>query len=308
MSDATWLYLTDPLMRGAAVRRWQEMLRALEYDIGSWGVDGAFGKDIDAATRKFQTDAGLLVDGIVGPKSWEAADTMFKAGTKTRPAIDGIAPNVINGVEVWDYRDVAKPPKNFSYVRPWSQISGVMIHRTACVLGENPIRYLPVNAHIGVTLEGRIVLAHAWDKMIWHGNSPSPWSIGIEIDGNGSGKPGYWWKPGGPSHPITDEQVKASVVLLDLLLDAFAKNGQTLKYIVAHRQSSSQRECDPGFEAWNKIALPWMEKTGAIPGPREGHPPTAGLKVPVGYAGDIWGDGAQVPTPWDPRSSIPFWK
>lgn len=188
-----------------------------------------------------------------------------------------------------------------------------MLHRTACVLGETPTRYLPVNAHIGITMGGRLVLAHAWDKMIWSGHGPSPWTINIECDGNPEGKSGYWWRPGGDAHPITEAQVKAADVLLGLLLAEFKQNGQELKYIVAHRQSSSSRECDPGWLCWQKIGIPWMERTGAIPGPREGHPPTVGLVRPVGYAGDTWGGtgpagGFQIPHEWDLRSNIPFWK
>jgi hypothetical protein len=295
-------------MKGAAVRRWQELLVALGYNVGSWGIDGIFGVSVDVATKKFQADAGLDVDGVVGPDTLAAADTTFRAGTSSRPTVDAVRPTLVDGVEVWDYRDVAKPPKNYSRLRAWSEISGVMLHRTACVIGETPTRYLPVNAHAHITMGGRLVLAHAWDKMIWHGHGPSPWTIGVEIDGNPEGKPGYWWKPGGGPQDVTDAQVQAAGVLFKLFQEAFEKNGQKILYLVAHRQSSSDRECDPGWATWQKIAVPWMNQLGAIPGPREGHPPTEGLALPVGYAGDTWGSGLQVPREWDPRSAVPFWK
>ncbi|MET7473145.1 serine/threonine-protein kinase [Streptomyces sp. NPDC005648] len=50
----------------------QCMLTQRGYSVGSSGVDGQFGKDTDAAVRKFQTDKGLEVDGQVGPNTWAA--------------------------------------------------------------------------------------------------------------------------------------------------------------------------------------------------------------------------------------------
>jgi len=307
MSD-TWLFLSTPWMKGPAVRRWQEMLLQAKY-ILSDGADGTFGPETAKRTREAQAWLGVDIDGVVGGKTLQALEDKLSLDAKT---VKLIPPEltVIDGVEVWDYRGKVAHPSNTGSqgMRPWSQIEGIVLHRTACVLGENPQRYFPVNAHIGVTLGGKIILPHKWELMIWHGHSPSPWTIGIEFDGNGLGVKNYWWKPGGPVNPITDAQIKASTVLLDLLLKAFDAGGSKLKYIVAHRQSSKDRECDPGIEAWQKIALVWMEKTGAIPGPRVGHPPTDGLALPVGYAGDTWSDGAQIPHEWDQRSLITFWK
>ena len=304
----TWLFLDKPRMKGPAVRRWQEMLINAKYVLSD-GADGIFGPETDKLTREAQAWLGVTADGVVGANTLTALEDKLNTAAGT---VRIIPPEltVIDGVEVWDYRGKVAHPSNTGSqgMRPWSQIEGIVLHRTACVLGEKPERYFPVNAHIGVTLEGRIILPHEWPLMIWHGHSPSPWTIGIEFDGNPEGKPGYWWKPGGGPHSITDAQVKAASVLLGLLITAFTSNGQTIKYIVAHRQSSKDRECDPGWQCWQKIAIPWMDTTGASSGPRPGHPATAGLALPVGCAGDTWGDGFQIPTEWNPLSSIPFWR
>lgn len=51
---------------------WQTMLWANGY-LPASGIDGAFGDQTDAATRNFQRDKGLVVDGSAGQKSWTAA-------------------------------------------------------------------------------------------------------------------------------------------------------------------------------------------------------------------------------------------
>ena len=64
---------SDPtLSKGStrvAVRGLQRMLRTRGYNVGE--IDGRFGPKTDAAVRAYQSDHGLDVDGIVGPKTWD---------------------------------------------------------------------------------------------------------------------------------------------------------------------------------------------------------------------------------------------
>ncbi len=56
--------------KGQAVTEMQTMLVKLGYDLGSYGVDGDFGKATEASVKSFQSDHRLTVDGICGPATW----------------------------------------------------------------------------------------------------------------------------------------------------------------------------------------------------------------------------------------------
>jgi peptidoglycan hydrolase-like protein with peptidoglycan-binding domain len=68
----TWARLDPPTVKngssGEAVKLAQQLLTDYGYDPGS--VDSAFGPKTEKAVKQFQTDFGLTVDGIVGPKTW----------------------------------------------------------------------------------------------------------------------------------------------------------------------------------------------------------------------------------------------
>lgn len=71
----TWFRLDPPTVRrgssGDAVRLLQAILTWFGYD--PQGIDGIFGAHTEEAVRRYQHDnPGLVVDGIVGPKTWRS--------------------------------------------------------------------------------------------------------------------------------------------------------------------------------------------------------------------------------------------
>jgi peptidoglycan hydrolase-like protein with peptidoglycan-binding domain len=50
------------------------MLYNLGYSLGSYGIDGDYGRATEAAVKEFQRDQGLTVDGICGPMTWDALE------------------------------------------------------------------------------------------------------------------------------------------------------------------------------------------------------------------------------------------
>lgn len=58
--------------RGEAVSRLQRKLSQHGYTIV---IDGYFGPGTDQIVRQFQADRGLMVDGVVGPATWESLDS-----------------------------------------------------------------------------------------------------------------------------------------------------------------------------------------------------------------------------------------
>lgn len=65
-------------MEGNDVQELQEALIRLGYDLGSHGSDGDFGAITEREVKKFQTKAGIKVDGIFGKGSYEALMAMIQ--------------------------------------------------------------------------------------------------------------------------------------------------------------------------------------------------------------------------------------
>lgn len=69
-----------PVLRFGAkssyVKTLQDKLVSLGYDLPKYGADGKFGRETLEAVIKFQGDNSLVRDGIVGPKTWAAIDSV----------------------------------------------------------------------------------------------------------------------------------------------------------------------------------------------------------------------------------------
>jgi hypothetical protein len=75
---------------GDDVTELQKALKGFGYDLGTYGagkdgIDGDYGAKTVAAVKAFQTQYGLEVDGIFGPKSYKALVAAIEAGTPEQP-------------------------------------------------------------------------------------------------------------------------------------------------------------------------------------------------------------------------------
>ena len=62
--------------RGEAVKTWQLFLHIHGYNCGD--ADGIFGSKTDKAVREWQRDHNLVADGIIGPNTWAAMESILK--------------------------------------------------------------------------------------------------------------------------------------------------------------------------------------------------------------------------------------
>ena len=84
-------------MKGPEVGECQTMLVKLGYDIGPCGIDGDFGRATEKAVREFQGDHQLVVDGVVGPMTWDALD---KAVAQLDPSVPVTYSVIIHGLDL----------------------------------------------------------------------------------------------------------------------------------------------------------------------------------------------------------------
>ncbi len=226
----------------------------------------------------------------VGPVA--QPDPLLPAPTPPPPAAAPVA-DKLDGFRsrIVDRRKVANQ-KHVYGKRDWSKVTGICLHQTACVLGENPPRWDTVGCHVGVTRSGKVIWLHDFNKLVVHGNQWNSQTVGIEIDGMYEGVEGdikTFWRPKEqpnlqPQRP-TEEAMAAVRDLIRFICQEVEKNGGHVRALVAHRQASENRRNDPGSAIWKRVALPMSEELNL----NDGGP---GFKLSTGYP---------IPELWDPK-------
>lgn len=104
--------------KGIEVRKMQEFLQQLGYDLGRYGADGDFGRDTRNAVKKFQQDYNVQpVDGEVGPITWAAIMAAIAPTTKEEGTMTDIDAINASGVSIGYGENVpvtvSKPKMNY---------------------------------------------------------------------------------------------------------------------------------------------------------------------------------------------------
>jgi N-acetyl-anhydromuramyl-L-alanine amidase AmpD len=273
--------------KGAEVRKLQQSLIELGYDLPRWGADGDLGTETVDAVARFLRDHGTQIDDdadVVSDAELALVQRVLAATTDAP-----LGPQLPGG-RFHDLRSIASQ-NQIGGRRAWGQVTGITLHQTACVLGERPQRWSTVVAHLGVTRGGQVCWMHDFEKIVWHGNGFNNRMIGIEMDGTYAGIEGddrTFWRPSDepdrkPQTP-TIELVDAAKATVRWICQQVARHGGRIEQLVAHRQASNQRQSDPGSALWKQVAMPLHAELG----------------LSDGGPGFIVGNGYPIPEKWDP--------
>lgn len=206
------------------------------------------------------------------------------------------APVVLPGTSFMDRRRFAaqvhhksaKNPNGFpTRARKAESCIAIVLHQTACIMGERPERFDGGGAHFFVTRAGRVIWLHGFDRIVAAANGWNAGSVSIEVDGlyDGDERHPAWDNPATSIHEkgvaLTPEATKATLQLIAWI----RVQCPTVREILAHRQSSAERADDPGQALWRDIALmcglptvPNAVVTGGSPIPESWDPAQVGVK------------------------------
>ena len=284
--------LSSPLKKGSQdpyVKTAQRQLIALGYSLPRFGADGDLGDETLRAYGEF-----LVLEGLRAPTD-EMPKTISVAGAAALDRAFAAIPPVAQDEKFFDERN-NHPHDGRSKSMPfrtWSKVTAIVLHQTATQLGEKPARWRTVPIHFGVTRAGKVIQLYDLTEVCNHAGNFNRWTVGIEIDGwfaGVEGRPETLWQPKSPAAKRTPmnlpaAQADAAKACVKRITDTVAANGGKIAHIHPHRQSSIERQSDPGSLIWQTVGLWAQQKFNLSDGGKS-------------YKID---DGRTIPEAWDSR-------
>ncbi len=191
-------------------------------------------------------------------------------------------------------RTALTSPKLRHGTRDMRKVYALVLHQMAFSRGSVNTRYDTVPAHFAILPDGQILQLHPLSALLWTSNNFNAGSVGVEFAGNFPDDKGWWWynckkdkKTGqlqekvnakccaylltaqgrkdqkgceylsSKRQRVTPEQIEAGRYLVDHLIREMG-----LTHILAHRQSSIDRENDPGPDIWYGVGQWAVENRG----------------------------------------------
>lgn len=272
--------------RGEHVRQLQRGLLELGVRLPRWGADGALGNETFLALARLLGDHGQQLD----PDAPQLDDDQLAFFAELHARLATPLPSPVAAERFFDLR-AQSHHEHVLGRRQWTEITGICLHQTACVLGSRPLRWASLGAHLGVTRQGEVMWIFGLETKVVHGNGWNSRTVGIELEGmyaGVQGDPRTFRRP--PSDPHrqpqtpTAELVEAARATIRWVCAEVTRHGGQVTKLVAHRQSSSTRRADPGSALWQELALPMQRE----------------LALDDGGKGFCIGTGAPIPESWNP--------
>lgn len=175
---------------GDDVAQWQQILVNAGYDLTPGGVSGRFDKQTHNSTMSWQKERqalvkDLIVDGVVGPKTWNAV---------------GVTPTVFGDVLHQPLAITFKQARNYTK-GPRADIRWIVIHSMeaaeASTTAENVASWFASTAAPGASAhfcidDNSIVQCVKEDDIAWHAKGGNKYGIGLEHAGYAKQTQAQW--------------------------------------------------------------------------------------------------------------------
>ncbi len=270
----------DTPHEGSEYLRWVQVSlnQLLRLNLRTDGVIDASTRD---AIRSFQQRENLPVTGVIGPDTQQALVAATRNQTQPTdqefPWLPSIFPSLFPA-QIEDRTAFGLKENRKGKPREMSKVYALVLHQTAFSRGNDTTKYDRIPVHFVIVPNGKIIQLHPLSAYLWSSNGFNSGSVAVEFVGNFPNTKGKCWeaKKFG-CHKLTQEQINSGRALIRHLI-----NTMGLTHVLAHRQSSGQRENDPGPDIWYHIGQWAVDNLGM----KDGGP---GFKV---------GSGKPIPDEW----------